>query len=210
MKKELIPMRPDGFAASGLTQDEQSALTWLIISGCQRKDAVLTFVRPDMIESKAKAAVEDYIRQFFARREVRDYMEAYQKTIEDFLNPSGQVKPFEPDKPLEERKALSKQKLVEFSMSLIDNIEKAKDPEAVLKMADKIGLLDANENAPEEPRRYLPVRCQSECRYRLFVEENCEDECEYCKYKADCESRGIHYEPTEQLNIPIANPEDNS
>lgn len=202
MKKELIPMRPEGFAASGLTQDEQNALTWLIISGCQRKDAVLTFVRPDMIESKAKAAVEDYIRQFFARRDVRDYMEAYQKTIEDFLNPSGQVKPFEPDKPLEERKALSKQKLVEFSMSLIDNIEKAKDPEAVLKMADKIGLLDMDENAPEEPRRYLPVQC-GQCAYRQFCEDNTEDMCPHCKYLKECEEHGIHFAKEEMLDISI-------
>ena len=195
-------MRPEGFAASGLTQDEQNALTWLIISGCQRKDAVLTFVRPDMIESKAKAAVEDYIRQFFARRDVRDYMEAYQKTMEDFLNPSGQVKPFEPDKPLEERKALSKQKLVEFSMSLIDNIEKAKDPEAVLKMADKIGLLDADEDAPEAPRRYLPERCGT-CAYRQFCEENTVDMCPHCKYLQHCEENGIHFDKQDMLDISI-------
>lgn len=202
MKKELIPLRPEGYSVTGLTQEEQTALTWLIVSGCPRKDAVLTFVRPDMLDSKAKAAVEDYIRQFFARREVRDYMEAYQKTIQDFLNPAKEIKPFEPDKPLEERKALSKQKLIEFTMSVVENIDKAKDPEAVMKMADKVGLMDANEDAPEEPRRYLPVRCGS-CAYRQFCEENAEDMCPHCKYMQKCEEHGIHFDKQDMLDISI-------
>ena len=63
---------------------------------------------------------------------------------------------------------------MEFAMSLADNIEQAEDPETVLKLMDKVGLLDGDEEAEELPRRYLPVTC-SECAYRKFVEENCEE-----------------------------------
>lgn len=171
MAKALIPLRPKDFVSS-LSQPEQSALTWLVLSGCSKKDAFLVFCRPDMLGSKAKAAIDDYIKQFYAQKAVKDYIDAYEKTLDEFLHPAP-VKT-EPTASLEERKAKAKTKLVEFAMSLADNIEQAEDPEFVLKMADKAGLLDGDEQVEEQPRRYLPVTC-SECAYRKFVEENCEE-----------------------------------
>lgn len=112
------------------------------------------------------------MKEFFASKDARDYLEAYQKTLDEFLHPK-QVKS-EPKGTMEERKAKAKTKLVEFAMSLADNIEQASDPEFVLKVADKAGLLDGDEEVEEQPRRYLPVTC-SECAYRKFVEENCEE-----------------------------------
>lgn len=171
MAKSFIPLRPNNFV-SPLTQDEQSALTWYVLSGCSRRDAFITFARPDMLGSKAKAAIDDYIKQFYARKEVKEYIDAYQKTLDEFLHPTPVKK--KPVGSLEERKAQAKTKLVEFAMSLADNIDQAEDPEFVLKMADKAGLLDGDEQVEEQPRRYLPVTC-GECAYRKFVEENCEE-----------------------------------
>ena len=171
MAKSLIPLRPANFV-SPLNQEEQAALTWLVISGCTKRDAFITFARPDMLASKAKAAIDDYIKQFYARKEVKEYLEVYQKTLEEFLHPAPVVQK-SPSGTLEERKARAKTKLVEFAMSLADNIDQAEDPEFVLKMADKAGLLDSEEEVFEQPRRYLPVTC-SGCEYRKFVEENCE------------------------------------
>lgn len=170
MPKALIPIRPDNFR-SPLSQDEQNALSWYILSGCPRKDALLIFSRPDMMASKAKAAVEDYVKQFYARKEVKDYIEAYEKTLNDAIHPKA-VKAT-PAGSIEERKSRAKTKLVEFAMSLANNIEQAEDPEFVLKVADKAGLLDMSEEVEELPRRYLPVTCGS-CEYRKFVEENCD------------------------------------
>ena len=169
--KSLIPIRPDNFR-SPLSQDEQNALSWYVLSGCARKDALLIFSRPDMMASKAKAAVEDYVKQFYARKEVKDYIEAYQATLDAFLHPVAKKE--KPVGSLEERKAKAKSKALEFAMSLVDNIEQAEDPEFVLKMADKVGILDGDEEVEEQPRRYLPVTC-NECAYRKFVEENCEE-----------------------------------
>jgi len=171
MAKSLIPLRPSAIV-SGLTQDEQSALTWFVISGCSRKDAFVTFARPDMLASKAKAAIDEYVKQFFSRKECIAYIDAYRQTLDNFLNQKKEDAKVSGS--LEERKARAKTKLVEFAMSLADNIESADDPEFVLKMADKAGLLDGDEDVEEQPRRYLPVTC-SECAYRKFVEENCEE-----------------------------------
>lgn len=206
MPKSLIPIRPDNFR-SPLSQDEQNALSWHVLSGCTRREAYITFARPDMLNSRAQAAVDEYVRQFFARKEVKEYLVAYEATLEKFLNPGQDIKPFAPELSFEERKARSKAKLTEFSMSLINNIEQAKDPEMVMKLADKIGLLDTNEDAPEQPRRYLPEQC-GHCAYRQFCEENTEDMCPHCKYFQECERNGIHFAKEEMLDITL-NPTSN-
>ena len=171
MHKSLIPLRPDGFI-SKLQQSEQTALTWFVLSGCSRRDAFITFCRPDMMASRAQAAIDEHIKQFYARKDVKEYIDAYEKTIDAVLHPVA--KKVMPVGSLEERKAKARTKAMEFAMSLADHIEDAEDPETVLKLMDKVGLLDGDEEVEEQPRRYLPVTC-SECAYRKFVEENCED-----------------------------------
>lgn len=124
-----------------------------------------------MLNSRAKAAIDDYIKQFYARVDVKEYVEAYRATIDDFLHPQrGKERP---TGTMEERKAKAKTKLVEFAMTLANDIDRADDPEFVLKIADKAGLLEGDDDVEEQPRRYLPVTC-GECEYRKFVEENCE------------------------------------
>lgn len=201
MGKPLIPLRPDNVSTQ-LSQPEQAALTWYVLSGCTKKEAFITFARPDMLDSKAKAAVEDYVKQFYARKEVKDYIEAYQDTLDAVLHPVAKVE--KPVGSLEERKAKAKTKLVEFAMSLADNIEQAEDPEFVLKMADKAGLLDGDEQVEEQPRRYIPTSCLGECRYRAFCEnpDNVEDLCRYCKYHKYGEENGVHYDSEHQLSLP--------
>ena len=200
-----IPLRPEGTVFSSLSQGEQTALTWFVLSGCTRKEAFLTFARPDMQSSRTKAAVDDYIRQFFSQKDVKSYIEAYQATLDALLNP-----PPPEEKPrhehsaasIEERKAQAKAKLVEFATGLAEGIENADDPQFVLKVADKAGLLDVEEQIEEQPRRYLPQVCDMTCRYRLFVEENCVDECDYCRYKSYANAHGVHYPPEQQLDRP--------
>lgn len=167
----LIPLRPKGLHFN-LTVDEMDGLTYYVLSGCPREIAFLKFVRPDFIGSKATAAVKAAVSQFFASKDVRDYIEAYKKTIENLLAEKEKPKA---DKTgtMEERKARAKTKLVEFAMDLSNHIEEAADPEFVLKIADKAGLLEGDEQIEEAPRRYLPITC-NECEYRKFIEENCE------------------------------------
>lgn len=196
--KPIIPLRPANYISS-LKQDEQTALSWYILSGCSRRDAVITFARPDLYVNKNKAVVDEYVRQFFARKEVKEYLDAYQETIDAVLNPKAEKT--EPKGTLEERKARAKAKAVEFAMALADNIDQADDPETVLKLMDKVGLLDGDEEVEVAPQRFLAERC-SDCRYRVFCEQECEDLCQYCKYRAFGEEHGIHYENREMLDMP--------
>lgn len=153
------------------------------------------------MDKMTKAAVEDYARQFFSTKEAKDYIEAYKKTLDEFLHPAAKPTP-ERAASLEERKARAKTKAMEFAMSLADNIEQAEDPETVLKLMDKVGLLDGDEEVEEQPRRYLPVSCGDHCAYRMFCEENTEDICQYCRYHKFGEDNGIHYEKNNILDVP--------
>lgn len=195
--KPLIPLRPNKFVTP-LTQAEQATLTWYVLSGCTRKEAFLTFARPDMLASKAKAAVEDYIKQFYARKEVKEYIDAYQQTLDEFLHPAPEET--QSEMSLEERKAAARQKAMDFAIELANNIQMADDPEFVMKLLDKVGILGGDEQVDEAPRRYLPVSpCQTGCAYRMFCEQNTEDMCQYCKYHKFGEENGIHYDKTQIL-----------
>ena len=168
----LIPQRPKS-GKFELRPEEMDGLSYYVLSGCPREVAFLKFIRPDFIGSKASTAVKAAVTQFFSAKPVKEYIDAYKATIEGLLSGSGKAKEEEKSGSLEERKAKAKSKALEFAMSLVDNIEQADDPEFVLKMADKVGILDGDEEVEEQPRRYLPVTC-NECEYRKFVEENCD------------------------------------
>lgn len=200
MPAPLIPLRPEGWVRTSLTQGEQSALTWYLLSRCTRKEAFIAFARPDLADAKNKTMVDEYLRQFFARKDVREYLDAYTETINKFLHPEP-VKA-KPTGTMEERKARAKAKATEFAMNMAENIEQADDPEYVLKLMDKVGLLEGEEEVVETPRRYLPVQCVRECAYRQFCEDNTVDMCRYCRYHAYGEENGIHYEKEHLLDIP--------
>lgn len=196
MSKPLIPMSPEGFSTP-LNRGEQLALNWYVLSGCSRMEAYLLFARPDMAQSKAKSVVEATVRQFFARKEVRDYIDAYTDTIQ--LATGVKKKPVSvTSAPLEDRRAEAKRKVIDFALQLADNIQDASDPESVMKICDKIGLLDSIE-VDELPRRYLPVSC-SACAYRQFCEDNTEDMCQYCKALRIAINHGFVYDPATLLD----------
>ncbi len=172
-KSTIIPMRPENFKTQ-LSPGEQTCLTWYVLSGCPKEDAYLTFARPDMADSKAKAVVKETIRQFYARADVKDYLMAYRTTIEDFVNPKRREKEPVQSGTLEEKKTRALTQLVEYVLGEAENITTAEDPKAILDYANRIGLFEVEEVKAEEPRRYLPVTC-SGCAYRKFVEENCDE-----------------------------------
>jgi len=171
MPTPLIPMRPKG-AKFDLKPEEMDCLNWHILSGCPRDEAFLRFVRPDYIVNRNSPAVKETVKQFFAMADVRGYIDAYKEAVKEAMGESDSKPKERPTGTIEERKARAKAKAMEFAMSLADNIENADDPETVLKLMDKVGLLDTEEEVIEQPRRYLPVTCGS-CEYRKFIEENC-------------------------------------
>ena len=197
MSKSKIPIRPSG--TFKLTQQEQEALSWHIISGMARTEVYRRFIRPDLETSKA--ALDKLTKMFFEDKEVKRYMEEYQSTLDDFLNPKEKPKKELTEEEMKARINKGIEKLKEFAFNQADKISTLEEPGEVVKLWRSLGLFGDDEEVAEAPRRYLPVQCMSECRYRVFVEQECEDLCIYCKYKAYANENGVHYKSENQLNI---------
>ena len=86
MARSIIPLRPKDFT-SPLSQAEQSCLTWFVLSGCTRKEAFVTFARPDMLNSKAKAAIDEFVKQFFAGKEAQISSRRRRRRLQPSIRP---------------------------------------------------------------------------------------------------------------------------
>ena len=197
MNKSKIPMRPKG--AFKLSAHEQDAITWHIISGMSRAEVYQRFSRPDLETSKT--ALDKLSKMFFEDKEVRRYMEEYQATLNAFLDPQEKPKKELTEDEMKVRILKGLDKLKEFALNQADVIATLDEPGEVIKLWKSLGLFGDEEDVVEAPRRYLPTMC-SECRYKAFCEQECEDLCETCKYKLYANENGVHYETKEQLINP--------
>jgi 6-pyruvoyl-tetrahydropterin synthase len=166
-----------------------------------RTEVYRRFVRPDLETSKT--ALDKLTKMFFEDKEVKRYMEEYQKTLDDFLNPKEKPKPAKAltEEEMKERIIKGIDKLKEFAFNQAEVIDTLEEPGEVIKLWKSLGLFGDEEEVMEAPRRYLPTMC-SECRYKAFCEQECEDLCELCKYKKYAKENGVHYETKEQLINP--------
>ena len=195
MSKNKIPIRPSG--TFKLSQQEQEALSWHIISGMARTEVYRRFVRPDLETSKA--ALDKLTKMFFEDKEVKRYMEEYQSTLDNFLNPKEKPKKKVSEEEMKERILKGMEKLREFALDQADDIANLEEPGEVIKLWRNLGLFGDEEEVVEAPRRYLPESCNSGCRYKAFCEKECEDLCEICKYKKYANENGVHYKSENQL-----------
>jgi hypothetical protein len=116
--------------------------------------------------------------QFFASFEVSNFIREYR----EMLDAQGQSETTAKKEKVsaEEREERKRKALELLADDLIDQIfalrngGEALDRETIIKMVDKIGWLGDEEVQQEQPRRYLPETC-SQCRYKKWIEENCEE-----------------------------------
>lgn len=198
MAKYEIPLRPKGRRYK-LTANEQDCLTWYVLSGCKREDAYMIFVRPDLAVSKPN--LRTVSSQFFSAMEVREYLEAYRATLDGSI--SDEVKDETPEKRTQTAVQKFTDKVVDKMMGDLESVD---EMDAVAKLADRVGVLEDKDKTEEAPRRYLPVRCKSECQYRLFVEKGIENgeienECDHCKTRKFAEANGWKYDATNNLEV---------
>lgn len=195
MSKSKIPIRPPG--TFKLSQQEQEALSWHIISGMSRTDVYRRFIRPDLETSKT--ALDKLTKMFFEDKEVKRYMEEYQTTLDDFLNPKEKPKKEVSEEEMKARILKGMEKLREFALNQADVIATLEEPGEVIKLWRNLGLFGDEEEVIEAPRRYLPETCNGGCRYKAFCEKECEDLCEVCKYKQYANENGVYYKSENQL-----------
>ena len=194
-----LPMRPQTDRSYDLTQEEQSCLSYAVLSGCSQADAFKTFVRPDL--SLTKLTLGKAAKQLFASKDAILYLEDYKKTLEKYLGGDNYDMPSEEQKDRRRRdREVSKQKLIDFVNHVVKNIDQAEDPEAVIKIADKAGLFDTDIEESTPPQRYLPISECGRCRYYIFCEsDEVVDECKRCKYKKYANENGVKFTHKTQL-----------
>lgn len=199
MSKSKIPMRPSG--KYNLSGSDQDALSWYYLSGESQTEVYRKFIRPDLQTSKA--ALDKLAKAFFAEKEVRKYLSDYEETINALFEPKEKPKPAKTltEEEMKERIMKSIGKLKEFALDQADIIDTLEDPGEVIKLWKSLELFGGEEEVVEAPRRYLPTMC-SECRYKAFCEQECEDLCSLCKYKKYANENGVRYETKEQLINP--------
>lgn len=207
MRKRL-PTRPDTSTRYTLSEAERYALCVFCVFETTKLD-VFKLAHPEV--AGTKNVLKSRCDEFFASSDVVNFMREYRAMLDEA--DKAQVKSQEPklqesDEEWENKKQRALRNLAQKGYRLAENLDdEDADVEMVVKVFDKLGWLDNEEVQQEQPRRYLPETCRSSCRYRAFVEQECEDLCEYCKYKKYGEENGVHYESEKQLEMPTGEKE---
>jgi hypothetical protein len=76
-------------------------------------------------------------------------------------------------------------------------------PDLVKTVLTKLVKDMDTKNAASPPLRYLP-ETSNNCRYKIFCENECEDECTICKYRDFANKQGVFYDYKNQLDKSLA------
>lgn len=203
MPTPKIPLRPPK-GKYKLTNEEMNCLAWHTLSGCNKAEAYRLFVRPDLVTSPA--ILKKYAEQFYNSTEVRNFLADYTRTLEGDTPEERKEQPKEMSREQRVATAVEKftDKVVDKMRGDLDSVE---EMDAIAKLADRVGVLADKEEHIEAPRRYLPARCKTDCKYCFWAEQvvktgDAIDCCEYCKALAFAKERGFIYDPTKLLDMP--------
>lgn len=201
--------RPENDSEFSQKNRDKNMMSYMVLFGVSQNEAYLLF-HPDLTNLATKRITSEgaeECRQFFAKQTNKDYVKAFKETLNKRL--SGLDLEIDSDTISDKRKDDAVKSLLDKIMTLVEGPGDL-DPE-ILKIAGelfrKVGLLKDEVEQTEPPRRYLPVRCLSECQYRAFCEKaiengEIENECLYCKALKIAQEHGYHYDPTTNLCIP--------
>lgn len=148
--------------------------------------------------------------QFFNYSKNREYADSYAAYLKAFLSKKEQPKSETSAIIDDARKDNARVALYNKVIRLIEGDDEL-DPDTLkiaVDMAKKLSIVaDDVENQEVKPVRFLPERCFSGCRYRLFVENAVKggaviDECQFCKALAYATENGYRDDSTKRLDIP--------
>lgn len=203
MARKRLATRPSTTTRYNLSDAERYALCVYCVFEATKLDA-FKLAHPEVVGSKN--VLKSRSEEFFASSDVVNFIREYRAMLDEVDKAqakSSEPRPQESDEEWENKKQRALRNLAQKGYRLAEDLDSEDaDVEMVVKVFDKLGWLDNEEVQVEAPRRYLPTSCYSECRYRAFVEQECEDLCDYCKYKKYGEENGVHYESEKQLEMP--------
>lgn len=209
MANEFIPKRPlnDGdFAA--IKANDRDCLSYAVAFSVPNERAFSLF-HPEFLDESGKLTKvgKSQSKQFFSYAKNREYADAYRETLAEFLNRGVAVNSNMESEEID-GDALARKILSDLA-AMVKN-GRIQDFE-ILKIAtdilNKYGVLKGSEERVIPPIRFLPERCFSSCRYRLFVENAVKggdlvDECQHCRALRYANENGYKDNPTNRLDIP--------
>lgn len=209
MANEFIPKRPlnDGdFTA--IKANDRDCLSYAVAFNVPNERAFSLF-HPEFLDEQGKLTKvgKSQSKQFFSYAKNKEYADAYRQTLAEFLNRGVAVNSDMESEEID-GDALARKILSDLA-AMVKN-GRIQDFE-ILKIAtdilNKYGVLKGSEERVIPPIRFLPERCFSSCRYRLFVENAVKggdlvDECQHCRALRYANENGYKDNPTNRLDIP--------
>lgn len=206
----LIPRRPQCIE-SKLTVLEKNCIEYAVAFSAKNEEAFLLF-HPEYITGDGKLSNEGKRRckDFFSYSKNKEYRDVYAAYLKEFLSKKESGVKSETSAIIDDaRKDNALKSLLNQAMSLVEKGEDldAESLKTISEIFKKVGLLKDEVEEEIKPLRFLPERCFSGCRYRLFVENAVKggsviDECQYCKALAYATENGYKDDVTKRLDIP--------
>lgn len=205
----IIPRRPAGIEIK-IPGKDKDILEYSAVFNVPNNEAFLLF-NPQFITADGKLNNEGKrrCRDFFSYTKNREYKEAYTELLKGIVGGQRQESREKNNEIDDSRKDNALKSLLNQAMSLVERGEDL-DPDTLKVIAEiykKIGILKEEVEQEVRPVRFLPERCFSGCRYRLFIENAVKggaviDECQYCKALAYATENGYKDDATKRLDIP--------
>lgn len=212
MADSIIPKRPanDSDFVS-IKANDRDCLSYSVAFSVPNERAFALF-HPEFLDEQGKLTKVGKIqcRQFFSYARNKEYQDCYAAYLKELLgkkqNGASETGVGDID---DSRKDKALKSLLNQAMSLVEGGSDldAESLKTISEIFKKIGLLKDEVETEIRPLRFLPERCFSSCRYRLFVENAVKrgsvvDECQYCKALAYATENGYHDDATKRLDIP--------
>lgn len=211
-----LPLRATNDKDFKLGKREKDCIVYAVLTGCKNATAFGLFF-PEytsgegMKESdvfKLSDVGEKRCKMFFSNGDNDRYKASYKATLKAFLEGRG-TSVSEIGEIGDERKDNALKSLLDKAMKLVEQGGDI-DPDTLRTIADvfkRLGVLKDEVETQVRPLRFLPERCFSSCRYRLFVENAVKggdlvDECQYCRALRYANENGYKDNPTNRLDIP--------
>lgn len=209
MANEFIPKRPlNDSDFTAIKANDRDCLSYSVAFNVPNERAFALF-HPEFLDEQGKLTKvgKSQSKQFFSYAKNKEYADAYRQTLAEFINRGVAVNSDMESEEID-GDALARKILSDLA-AMVKN-GRIQDFE-ILKIAtdilNKYGVLKGSEERVIPPIRFLPERCFSSCRYRLFVENAVKggdlvDECQHCRALRYANENGYKDNPTNRLDIP--------
>jgi len=206
-----IPLRPKNDSDFGtLKKKDKQIITAAVLLQLDNQSAFALY-HPGYIDGTGKlnAAGKQDSKFFWNYGKHKEYRQAYEATVEEFLNGKKKTAKSEAVSIDESRKDRALKSLLNQAMSMVEGGADldADTLKTITEIFKKLNILKDEEEQQIRPIRFLPTLCASECRYRLFVENavkggDLADECQYCRALRFAVENGYHDDAAKRLDIP--------